>query len=182
MNLATLNICGVGGDSKKNWAKRICYENKIIFFGLQETKTDKVESFLIQSLWWNQDFNFTFKKSQSGGIIAIWDRSSFSMHSIKEGEGFLAIFGVWHIFDTPSLMIIVYALQDNHKKKSLWKELTTLINDVNTLTIVFGDFNEVRSANERMGTSFCKLGANHFNNFISQTGLCDLPLGRQEIY
>lgn len=74
-------------------------------------------------------------------------------------------------------MIIVYAPQDINKKKLLWNEITFIIIAANTFTIVLGDFNEVRSAEERVGSSFCKRGAKYFNDFISQTSLCDLPLG-----
>nr|GEU35782.1 RNA-directed DNA polymerase, eukaryota, reverse transcriptase zinc-binding domain protein [Tanacetum cinerariifolium] len=43
-------------------------------------------------------------------------------------------------------------------------------------SIFLGDFNEVRSKQERFGTSFNALGANAFNSFISMAGLVDLPL------
>nr|GEU83518.1 cytochrome P450 [Tanacetum cinerariifolium] len=39
------------------------------------------------------------------------------------------------------------------------------------------DFNEVRSAEERKGTAFDSRGASTFNNFISTSGLIDLPMG-----
>nr|GEV03034.1 RNA-directed DNA polymerase, eukaryota [Tanacetum cinerariifolium] len=40
-----------------------------------------------------------------------------------------------------------------------------------------GDFNEVRSEQERFGSSFNSQGANAFNNFIAMSGLINLPLG-----
>ena len=43
--------------------------------------------------------------------------------------------------------------------------------------MILGDFNEVRTEQERFGTSFNTQGANAFNNFISMAGLVDLPLG-----
>ncbi|GKD85392.1 RNA-directed DNA polymerase, eukaryota, partial [Tanacetum coccineum] len=42
--------------------------------------------------------------------------------------------------------------------------------------VLLGDFNEVRSYHERYGTIFNLHGANAFNNFITMTGLVDLPL------
>ncbi|GJZ54948.1 RNA-directed DNA polymerase, eukaryota [Tanacetum coccineum] len=42
--------------------------------------------------------------------------------------------------------------------------------------VLLGDFNEVRSYHERYGTIFNLQGANAFNNFITMTGLVDLPL------
>ncbi|GKG39743.1 hypothetical protein Tco_0463888, partial [Tanacetum coccineum] len=42
-------------------------------------------------------------------------------------------------------------------------------------TVILGDFNEVRMEKERFGSSFNIQGANAFNNFISMSGLIDLP-------
>nr|GEV18767.1 putative reverse transcriptase domain-containing protein [Tanacetum cinerariifolium] len=42
--------------------------------------------------------------------------------------------------------------------------------------IILRDFNEVRSENERFGSSFNIQGANAFNNFIALASLIDLPL------
>ncbi|GJY81047.1 hypothetical protein Tco_0493798 [Tanacetum coccineum] len=44
--------------------------------------------------------------------------------------------------------------------------------------LVMGDFNEVRSIDERWGSTFNKQGADLFNSFISSSGLIDIPKGR----
>nr|GFB41899.1 RNA-directed DNA polymerase, eukaryota [Tanacetum cinerariifolium] len=43
-------------------------------------------------------------------------------------------------------------------------------------TVVLGNFNEVRTEQERFGSSFNIQGANAFNKFISLAGLVDIPL------
>ncbi|GJY54257.1 reverse transcriptase domain, reverse transcriptase zinc-binding domain protein [Tanacetum coccineum] len=134
---------------------------------------------LIQSLWKNSKFAYFTKKSdgKSGGIIAIWDPSCFSSSSAIEGDGFVAITGKWRDFDTTCLMIVVYAPQDHKRKEKLWRELNQIINQHNIPSIVFGDFNEVRNASERLGSIFDATGASMFNKFIFTLGLCDLPMG-----
>ncbi|GJU10200.1 RNA-directed DNA polymerase, eukaryota [Tanacetum coccineum] len=62
-------------------------------------------------------------------------------------------------------------------KDKLWYDLTTIISDHNSFSIVLGDFNEVRTASERLGSIFDSSGATRFNGFITNSGLCDLPLG-----
>lgn len=47
----------------------------------------------------------------------------------------------------------------------------------NNMSIILGDFNEVRFDTERMGFLFCKYGAKRFNKFINNTELVDLPMG-----
>nr|GEW61578.1 cytochrome P450 [Tanacetum cinerariifolium] len=81
--------------------------------------------------------------------------------------------------ESPFLMIVVYAPQDQRRKDKLWYDLTTIILDHNSLSIVLGDFNEVRTALKRLGSIFDSRGATRFNGFISNSGLCDLPLGRK---
>lgn len=133
---------------------------------------------LVLSLWGNKSCNYVAKSSvgKSVGILAIWDSLSFSLISLIEGEGFLALIGTWTSLATKCLMIIVYAPQDLAKKK-LWLQVSNIINNSNILSIVLGDFNEVRSSSERMGSSFCPYGSNYFNQFIFNSGLLDLPMG-----
>ncbi|GJW38881.1 RNA-directed DNA polymerase, eukaryota [Tanacetum coccineum] len=47
---------------------------------------------------------------------------------------------------------------------------------LDSFVVVPGDFNEVRSEQERFGTIFNDSGAKSFNHFISMAGLIDLPL------
>nr|GFA06055.1 cytochrome P450 [Tanacetum cinerariifolium] len=70
-----------------------------------------------------------------------------------------------------------YAPQEQRRKRKLWKDITQLFSIHNTLTIVLGDFNEVRNVDERKGTMFDPRVASRFNNFISSSGLIDLPMG-----
>ncbi|GKB90180.1 RNA-directed DNA polymerase, eukaryota, partial [Tanacetum coccineum] len=62
-------------------------------------------------------------------------------------------------------------------KKLLWEYLSLVISNWKGDVIVMGDFNEVRSPNERYESVFNSQGANIFNQFISSAGLEELPLG-----
>nr|GEV27163.1 cytochrome P450 [Tanacetum cinerariifolium] len=168
-------------DHKRSWVKRLCTKNKVHFLGLQETMTSKVDEFRIKELWNNSPFCFASKNSngKSGGIITIWDTSCFSSIGTFEGYFFFVINGTWQSLETSCLMVIVYAPQSQAKKTSLWSELTIIILDHDNLTIVMGDFNEVRSTSERMGSVFNQNGALKFNEFIANIVLMDLPLGRK---
>ncbi|GJW71086.1 RNA-directed DNA polymerase, eukaryota, reverse transcriptase zinc-binding domain protein, partial [Tanacetum coccineum] len=101
----------------------------------------------------------------------------FSRSTSWEGEGYLALLGNWLHIPIPCLFIIVYAPQDQWRKRKLWNDLDQLISAHNSFTIVLGDFNEVRSPEEWKGTVFYSRGASRFNNFISTSGLIDLPMG-----
>ena len=178
MNVLSLNIRGIGEDHKRSWAKRLCIDNKVNFMGLQETMSHDDTHYLIQSLWKSNTFGHYTKKAdgKSGGIIAIWDPNYFSSTTSMDGDGFVAIIGNWIDLDENCLLIVVYAPQEFSRKEKLWRDLISIINQHNMLTIVLGDFNEVRPASERMGTLFDAKGASIFNKFIFDAGLCDLPL------
>ncbi|GJW40621.1 cytochrome P450 [Tanacetum coccineum] len=179
MNILSLNIRGVGEAHKRSWVKRVCLEQKVNFLGIQETMTGKLCNFDIQSMWHNSCFDFVYKKSEgkSGGIVAIWDTNFFSLSTRLEGDGYLALLGNWKNIREVCLLIIVYAPQDQRKKKKLWLDVTRIVVNHDSLSIVLGDFNEVRNESERKGTIFDPRGASSFNNFIASSGLCDLPMG-----
>ncbi|GKD92380.1 hypothetical protein Tco_1372217, partial [Tanacetum coccineum] len=76
-----------------------------------ESKYNKDDSSFIHSLWGFRSCGFAIKKSDgnSGGIIAIWNKSMFMEQKIVYGDGFLAVYGQWIHFNTPCLMIVLYA-------------------------------------------------------------------------
>ncbi|GKC12130.1 RNA-directed DNA polymerase, eukaryota [Tanacetum coccineum] len=58
-----------------------------------------------------------------------------------------------------------------------WNYLNHLIDGWKGYVIVMGDFNEVRSADERFGSIFNARGATIFNSFIASGGLVEVPSG-----
>ncbi|GKC22061.1 RNA-directed DNA polymerase, eukaryota, reverse transcriptase zinc-binding domain protein, partial [Tanacetum coccineum] len=71
----------------------------------------------------------------------------------------------------------VYGPQGSHRKDELWRELLSIMSSREAVWILFGDFNTVRSHNERFGTLFVERDAKAFNEFISNGGLHELPMG-----
>ena len=82
MIIGSINVNGVGAAPKKKWVRKLCQDNHLNFIGIQESKTDKVDTNLVHSLWGNQRCDFACKlaNGSSGGIIAIWDDSLFHKH------------------------------------------------------------------------------------------------------
>nr|GFA16594.1 RNA-directed DNA polymerase, eukaryota [Tanacetum cinerariifolium] len=61
-------------------------------------------------------------------------------------------------------------------KRILWDYISGLITRWNGETIVLGDFNEVRSKDERFGSIFHQSYAREFNHFISSSGLLEVKM------
>ncbi|GJS61469.1 RNA-directed DNA polymerase, eukaryota [Tanacetum coccineum] len=58
----------------------------------------------------------------------------------------------------------------------VWDYLNHLIDTWNGEVVIMGDFNEVRTKEERFGSCCNVQGATAFNSFISKGGLADIPL------
>ncbi|GJW36816.1 RNA-directed DNA polymerase, eukaryota [Tanacetum coccineum] len=103
----------------------------------------------------------------------IWGNSNFAYLSSDSIGNFR---GTWMPTKSKILIIAIYAPQSVIEKHTLWQYITHLIHHWNGECIVMGDFNEVRSKDERLGSTFNVSGANEFNVFIANSGLIDLPL------
>ncbi|GKB92857.1 putative RNA-directed DNA polymerase [Tanacetum coccineum] len=101
----------------------------------------------------------------------------FSIDSKFASKNFLCIVGTWVGITTKVGLLNIYAPQSPALKDQLWADLEILINAIEAVWIVFGDFNVVRSQDERFGCVFDTNEANSFNDFISRVGFIDFPLG-----
>ncbi|GKB65918.1 RNA-directed DNA polymerase, eukaryota, reverse transcriptase zinc-binding domain protein, partial [Tanacetum coccineum] len=74
-------------------------------------------------------------------------------------------------------MLNMYAPQDDRKKQELWRLILQFMASKPGNYFIFGDFNVVRYAYERIGSSFNSRSSNDFNQFLNEGSLYDLPLG-----
>ncbi|GJV76417.1 RNA-directed DNA polymerase, eukaryota [Tanacetum coccineum] len=178
MNFLSLNIQGLGNKAKKGWIQELNTKHRVNFVALQETKMEKMDLFSIKALWGNLSFDYAFSPSigYSGGILCVWDPRLFVKDNSTVSDSFLAISGTWIPSSTKLLVISVYAPQDLTERRMLWDFIHHLIDSWDGECVLLGDFNEVRFEHERRGSLFNSHGANSFNNFITRTGLIDLPL------
>ncbi|GJW05906.1 RNA-directed DNA polymerase, eukaryota [Tanacetum coccineum] len=143
--------------------------------------------------WWNLDvhpyesyedwallgfqiYPFSPSVGLSGGILCVWNPNVFAKESVTVSDSFVAVRGTWISSSLKLMFVSVYAPQDISERKSLWDYIKHMINLWDGECIILGDFNEVRSENERFGTIFNDIGAKAFNHFISSSCLIDLPL------
>ncbi|GJU35734.1 RNA-directed DNA polymerase, eukaryota [Tanacetum coccineum] len=74
------------------------------------------------------------------------------------------------------LLVAVYAPQQPGSKRALWDFLSNLVRRWNGEAIIMGDFNDVRTMDERLGSSFNASSARCFDRFIVSSGLVDVKL------
>ncbi|GKB64852.1 RNA-directed DNA polymerase, eukaryota [Tanacetum coccineum] len=110
---------------------------------------ESVDAFVVRSLWGNMSFEYVFSLTvgNSGGVLCVWDRASFTKINVSISDYFVLVEGVWNASNSKLLMIGVYAPQENLEsidkqidqhggledlltsRRDLWKKLTDI--DVN---------------------------------------------------
>ncbi|GKA34278.1 RNA-directed DNA polymerase, eukaryota, reverse transcriptase zinc-binding domain protein [Tanacetum coccineum] len=139
----------------------------------------RLELFRLKTIWGNFAFDYvcSMARGRSGGLISVWDPNLFSKESIWCDDSFIIIKGNWKNSVGDCYMVNIYGPQDQVSKLALWNRLQDFMHHHNGSYIMFGDMNAVRNEQERVGSIFNNIEADHFNSFIDATGLVDLPIG-----
>nr|GEV40261.1 RNA-directed DNA polymerase, eukaryota [Tanacetum cinerariifolium] len=166
------------GCTKKEWVKALINSNKLNFLAIQETKMSSVSHLDVKFLWGNSNYDFVCSDSlgSSGGILCIWEASIFKKDNVTISDNFIAIYGTWLPNNAKILFIAVYAPQQCSYNRILWDYISTILSRWNGESIIMGDFNEVRSSNERRGSCFNPYNARCFDRFISNSDLVDINI------
>ncbi|GKV23017.1 hypothetical protein SLEP1_g32806 [Rubroshorea leprosula] len=133
---------------------------------------------LCRTIWGSDDFDWIYKPSNgmSGGLLCIWSSKMFEKKEVLGGDNYIGVFGLWGEDQTPVYIVNVYSPCLLAGKKALWEELLNLINSRKGNRCLGGDFNAVRSVDERAGSNGVSKEMEEFDSFIQDAGLVDLPL------
>ncbi|XP_022024614.1 uncharacterized protein LOC110924949 [Helianthus annuus] len=103
---------------------------------------------------------------RSGGVVSMWDPSIFKVHDSIKHPNFLLTLGTLKGSNKAINIINVYAPQ-KVPKRALWEDIGGgLMGSFPGWWVILGDFNAVRSREERKISNFNKKCASLFNNFI----------------
>ncbi|XP_021995911.1 uncharacterized protein LOC110893098 [Helianthus annuus] len=181
MNLATTNIRGAGrsSEAKASMIRRLIKENNVAFYAIQETQLSNITSSQIGRLWDNSavDFAIADAVGRSGGFISLWNPSIFNVNLRIIKQNFIIVGGKITGLDEEFFIVNVYAPNDDSKRKHLWIDLLEVRESFDGIFIFLGDFNEVRSQEDRLNSVFNPNNALVFNNFIRSAGLSEYNMG-----
>ncbi|GJR39911.1 RNA-directed DNA polymerase, eukaryota, partial [Tanacetum coccineum] len=168
----------LGNKTKKEWVKELINKNNLNFIAIQETKMEKISHMDVKFMWGNSNYDFVCSDSlgNSGGIICIWEKSFFKKEHVTISDNFIAIYGTWIPNKVKILMVAIYAPQQPSNRRILWEYMSIVLGRWNGESILMGDFNEVRSKDERRGSWFNAFNARLFEQFISSSGLIDVKM------
>ncbi|GKV27959.1 hypothetical protein SLEP1_g37069 [Rubroshorea leprosula] len=105
---------------------------------------------------------------------------SFRQMEERDRQGSaLAIYGLWGEKKQKCCIVNVYASCNRNEREETWAKLLRMIEEEEGYWCIAGDFNSVRSAEERRGRSEYSRNREDLNGFIETAGLVDLPLTRR---
>lgn len=188
MIITTFNIRGLGGGHKKRKIRELVRQNNVDFLAIQETKMEAITHSLCCNLWGSDDCEWAFLPSEgaSGGILSLWSKSNSSFISSFNGEGCLGVCLEWGPLKYKCIIVNIYSKCDLEAKKRLWNNLLAMKRVYGDAAwCILGDFNAVRSRDERRGVNLIPspnqdLESYFFNLFLVEIELEDLNvLGRR---
>ncbi|XP_071738932.1 uncharacterized protein [Rutidosis leptorrhynchoides] len=161
MKILSVNVRGFGVAGKFSWVKGLCLSEKPDITVFQETKCMNVNDFWVHQLWGHNDVGYAQKDAigNSGG-----------------GDFFLAIRGTWVGFGHDKIVVNIYGPHCDSDKKKMWETLDNLMMGVDSGWVLCGDFNEVRSHEDRLNCVFHEARARKFNEFIVRNNLIEVPI------
>ena len=179
MNFLSLNIRGAGSSTKMEWVRRLKRTHKLQFLAFQETQFTDSSCIQVRNYWDSSTYESAAvdANGRSGGLLCIWNPVLFRRKCTIRSQFFLVIVGTLQGSSEDLIIANVYAPQGQSEKNMLWLNLLRLINTWNGTWILLGDFNDVRTPEERMNSAFCKVGAKKLNEFIAQAGLSEYSMG-----
>ncbi|GKV46285.1 hypothetical protein SLEP1_g53277 [Rubroshorea leprosula] len=174
----SFNVRGLGSMAKRRELGKLVRVEKPNLLFLQETKLEGVEEGLCKKLWYSDDFDWNMKSSvgASGGLICVWDKSSFVKLGEFTGDGYLGIKGQWGVKKEVCFFVNIYAPNERKKKAVLWDELRQRIVEEGGWWMLAGDFNAVRCMDKRRGKIGESVDMKDFDLFIETAGLVDSKL------
>jgi len=122
MNIISYNVRGLGRGVKWPAIRRLVKEHHVDLLCLQETKKETVNKNLCQALWGNFDYSWEFYPSAgpAGGILCIWNQTSFKVESIIVGAGFILLSGKWGKEVQSVHVVNIYSSCNLQDKRVLW--------------------------------------------------------------
>ncbi|KAK8652909.1 hypothetical protein V6N13_126932 [Hibiscus sabdariffa] len=173
------NIRGLGRWEKKAVVKNVMKKLRVCVMFIQESKLRLVNSKTVRQISGSMNkYNFSFIASEgaAGGLISLWDPDFFKCESVLGSKNYIVLIGTLAKQDFKCALINVYGPHDVGERSQMFDNLRKCIFDLQVPVIIGGDFNVVRTKEEKIGVSFHKKAMREFSGFIETMSLVDIPL------
>lgn len=177
MKLLSWNVRGLGSCAKRKRVKEVILKATPDIVMLQETKFECLDTLSIRDIWDSRfkEWECFPSLGASGGMLLIWDtrfaskidsfHGNFSVSVLLEIKGR----GSWWFTS-------VYGPNCPRQRSFFWEELGFLFGFCGPNWCLGGDFNAIRSPDEKLGGSSLTASMRGFDSFIRECFLRDIPL------
>ncbi|KAJ9539609.1 hypothetical protein OSB04_026115 [Centaurea solstitialis] len=180
MKIVSWNVRGLGSVSRKAAVKELLFKYRPDVAGFQETKTKNWDPVQLRYICGGgvslDSFEFVSSIGNSGGLLTCWDSSNFKCSQTLKDKYFSVVLGNWVGVDGTVGLVNIYGPNSVSDRKDLWTKLLAVLSNEEIKWCIFGDFNEVRSVDERLNSCCNQGGMDDFNRFIEDGGLVEIPL------
>ncbi|XVF73335.1 hypothetical protein PTKIN_Ptkin12aG0193100 [Pterospermum kingtungense] len=178
MKVGSWNIRGLGCAEKRRAVRRFFTKGKFDAMLIQESKIKEVSQKLLRWLWGNCDvsYEFVLANGNAGGLITCWKNNFFKVENKIVGQRFILVIGVLQGTNFMCGLGNVYAPNDDRERREWFEELSLVLNNTDCPWILGGDFNIIRTEEEKVGVVYNTTAMDNFSSFIESIGCIDLPL------
>lgn len=181
MNILNWNIRGMNSPRKRLALKDYLQKYQVDIVAIQETKKEEFTNRFLRSLSPRLDLWIHLPSSgASGGILFGGDSNKIEIQSHSIHQFCLDVHFFNKIDRTEWQYTIVYGPTRRHLKKELWKELNTIRQGHTKFWVISGDFNALRTPQDKSGSNFDMPISNMFNQFINQHFLVEHTLNTRK--
>ncbi|TYI19165.1 hypothetical protein ES332_A07G145500v1 [Gossypium tomentosum] len=173
---------GLGSDGKIVAINRLVRIHRVNVCFLQETKLEKVSGDLVRRIWGEDYFEFRFaaEVGRSGGLITIWDKSSFITRKVYCTNRLIVVERNWCCEGWEGVLINVYTPNGLLEQKIFWVEILEVRDRFTYFWIVGGDSNAIRNKSDKSNRVGLLRGSKDFLSSLERCKLVDLPLLRRK--
>ncbi|GMI72221.1 hypothetical protein HRI_000891400 [Hibiscus trionum] len=178
MKVLSWNIRGLGTSSKCRAVQRIVRQHQVEMVFLQETKLELITEQIVKKVWHSDNFVFVFAPAvgRSGGLLVVWEATRFQLEKTEVQQQYIALWGRWVMDDWKCGMMNIYAPCSIDGQRELWENIVIESQKIALPWCVAGDFNVVKTMEERRCCYGSQQGMTAFVSFIEGMGLIDVKV------
>lgn len=177
IKIISWNVRGACGLIARKNVSNILSSNQANVLMLQETKCKLWSTSMKESVWSLQDHTWVEVAAEglSGGLVLSWEKNLLSDYEVVSNRYWIWVRGV--VNSIVVNLVNVYGPLNLDDKRIWFEELKDLAMTCQNEPICFlGDFNCVRSMEERLNTLYKPLEGRLLEELLVDGGLWDIPL------
>lgn len=178
LNCLVWNVQGLNARTRRNVIREFVIQEKASLVCIQETKlSDVCNSYALEILGQNFDYDFLPAMNVSGGILLGWDRERWTVSDVVRGRfSISAKVSAIGPSSVPWWITIVYGPQLDHDKVQFLDELLTFRNGHQGPWFLCGDLNMIYRAQDKNNDRLDRRCMRRFWSFLNRARLEELNL------